>query len=101
METLKARLQALKDLKPSIDILLQMINALALKNGSAPSAECHKNDAVTRSRRSIHPPGYSKDYIQDLDFVFFFIFFEDVYRIFPKISVDIFSVRVFICSLLL
>ena len=35
METLKASLQALEDLnKPSVDILLRKINALALKNGS-------------------------------------------------------------------
>ena len=35
MESLKARLQALEDFnKPSVDILLRKINALALKNGS-------------------------------------------------------------------
>lgn len=27
-------------------------------------AECHKNSAITRSRRSIRPPNYLKDYVK-------------------------------------
>ena len=51
---------------------------------ASSSAECQNNNAVTRSRRSLRPSSYLKDYVQTFWNDFLYLFALVTVQFFPK-----------------